>query len=498
MNSMDLLQLYRNIISQIDNDSERIKYLTMTAIQGTQQAQQFVDVTNDAFYQFSFNPEQQVYVLFVIDSIVKNDVSRTYVQMFCPKLVDMFVGAYRACHEKLRKYLIDLLNTWTGSFPQEIVNGIRNQIAPQPQQQMYSPFGQLPFQENRTPLAQTQAQQIPQLPQNTNPMPSMTQPQQMTQMNPINPMESMNQLNQMGTLNQMDNIAVVYAQPKMTPIPPVEPEKRVPQMDPSIAPQQKLNVFDPMDIPNSPYETNRFGSIQLNYNDNINPYEAQIDSMKEEVKTMNYGQNSINTTQQNTITTQRNPNTPQVAPQAQINTFKNPPLSQVDVRVIENPVPAQTQDKQKTEKLQNFGYNEKGDGQKAITREKNDAFKCPVCGLYFKELKRHTEWHTRNEKLVNGVSRNWYKTPSLWVGEEVDSTGTIEVFGGEKVEEAVAPIPANQKEEDKVVLTVAYDENKMTCSICKEKFDISEDGNFFKNAVSVDGQYVHQYCQQHA
>ncbi|EMH73470.1 hypothetical protein EHI8A_125800 [Entamoeba histolytica HM-1:IMSS-B] len=60
---MDIVTIFNNVISEIDNDSSRIQFLTFTAIQSIARAQEIVDIINTSLLRFVHSPEQQVYVL---------------------------------------------------------------------------------------------------------------------------------------------------------------------------------------------------------------------------------------------------------------------------------------------------------------------------------------------------------------------------------------------------------------------------------------------------
>ena len=124
------IEVFRNVMSQLDNDSERIKFLTMVAVQSVGQAEQFVQIILDTYQRFSHFQEQQVNVLYVIDSIVKCDPSRTFVKLLQSLLPTLFVTTYQACHEQLRQNLLQLLNTWEDPFPPEIAMEIKARIQP--------------------------------------------------------------------------------------------------------------------------------------------------------------------------------------------------------------------------------------------------------------------------------------------------------------------------------------------------------------------------------
>ncbi|GAB1223731.1 hypothetical protein ENUP19_0160G0020 [Entamoeba nuttalli] len=99
---MDIVTIFNNVISEIDNDSSRIQFLTFTAIQSIARAQEIVDIINTSLLRFVHSPEQQVY----------NDSTRTYLQLICPGLDEKVVDVYHGCHQQLRQYIIDLINTW--------------------------------------------------------------------------------------------------------------------------------------------------------------------------------------------------------------------------------------------------------------------------------------------------------------------------------------------------------------------------------------------------
>ncbi|GAB1226479.1 hypothetical protein ENUP19_0296G0007 [Entamoeba nuttalli] len=391
---MDIVTIFNNVISEIDNDSSRIQFLTFTAIQSIARAQEIVDIINTSLLRFVHSPEQQVYVLYVIDSIVKNDSTRTYLQLICPGLDEKVVDVYHGCHQQLRQYIIDLINTWNGSFPNEIIQSIIRQINPpepiiQPPPQQY--YQQIPPQQLQQPPAQYQQY-----------------------------------------LNQ-------------------QPMKREPEgFNQAAMPPQKRMV--------SLYENPELPSIGIDEEIATNPYIQSVVEQRPEPP--------IEST----------PNVNEVDAIDLMKSSNNQEPKEVQLEPISEPIQQTT----------------------TITRKYNLDPQCDICGVHCHNIDQHKQWHQRCDSLKDGISRDWYVSSNTWITEPISEHATIQAFAADKEEEAKAPQKVEEIPEQSQVVLYPIDEHSMNCDICKEKFEISDDGLHFKNVIAgKNGKLVHKECAEH-
>lgn len=124
---IDPLQVFCDNLSMLDNNLELITNLSIIVLTNLQDADRFAAALREAYTSFAAFPDRQLHVLYVVDSIAKNDTSHTFLKALGPSLPSMFVKLYRISHDKLRASLAQLAKTWD-VFPPDLLETITTAV----------------------------------------------------------------------------------------------------------------------------------------------------------------------------------------------------------------------------------------------------------------------------------------------------------------------------------------------------------------------------------
>ena len=205
MNFMDNLSLFRNILFDIDNDSNRIYSLQQMALNEINRCNEYVKVINDVFDRFISVPDSQLYILYVIDGIIKNDFGKHYIQLLQNTLESKVLTVFKNGNAQLKQQVIFLVSTWQGTFPDEIVNNLQKVFNPQQTVQMQTQQMYINEVQQQQPLKR-EPQEIEQ-----NLMPPMKFKYSYTETDDLPPISNQNQngpnVNEINyQLNGMNNL----------------------------------------------------------------------------------------------------------------------------------------------------------------------------------------------------------------------------------------------------------------------------------------------------
>ncbi|XP_075151884.1 uncharacterized protein LOC142225916 [Haematobia irritans] len=105
-----------SLLKLTHNNKYIISHITMVALKYVKYAKEILrDFEN---FLKTINPGLSLSMLYVLDSITKNDLSRTYAQLFSTRIVDIFCGVFLNVDEKTRESMYALRHTWYNIFPE--------------------------------------------------------------------------------------------------------------------------------------------------------------------------------------------------------------------------------------------------------------------------------------------------------------------------------------------------------------------------------------------
>ncbi|KAL7720072.1 CID domain-containing protein [Entamoeba marina] len=146
----DELALYnfKKTLANIENDQGIIHSLAQLAVVNVNHADLYVELVNEQFSKCR-SVERKLYILYVIDMIVKSDRLRVYINYFNQNIAGMFIQVYQQTSESIRVALWQLYSTWKEVFPESTLNQIRSALTtmtqtmlPKPQVQTQIPSHQ--------------------------------------------------------------------------------------------------------------------------------------------------------------------------------------------------------------------------------------------------------------------------------------------------------------------------------------------------------------------
>ncbi|ELP92785.1 hypothetical protein EIN_372070 [Entamoeba invadens IP1] len=118
------LYQFKKILSVLSNDQGIITSIAQLAVANVAHADLYVEIISSELAEAT-QPDKRLLVLYVIDMIVKLDVTRIYMQCLTPFISNVFLTIYSDANETVRNALWQLFLTWSGVFPLETLNQIR-------------------------------------------------------------------------------------------------------------------------------------------------------------------------------------------------------------------------------------------------------------------------------------------------------------------------------------------------------------------------------------
>ncbi|KAL7713408.1 CID domain-containing protein [Entamoeba marina] len=129
---------FKKTLSNIQNDQGIIHSLAQLAVTNVNQAGMYVGIIIEQYNKCT-STERKLYILYVIDMIVKSDSLRVYINHFNQNIAFMFIQAYQQSSESIRVALWQLYSTWKEVFPDSTLNQIRSALTTMTQTMLPKP-----------------------------------------------------------------------------------------------------------------------------------------------------------------------------------------------------------------------------------------------------------------------------------------------------------------------------------------------------------------------